>query len=65
MQAINNTMEALGEYVGLFLQNRTLQEYLLNYHVIADRVIKAEELGNTVNVSNTMANETVVFVRRK
>lgn len=58
-------MEAFGQYVGLFLQNRTMQEQLLNYHVIPEQKLKADELGTNVTTINSRANETLLFLRHK
>lgn len=65
LQAINYTMDALGQYVGLFLQNRTMQEQLLNYHVIPGQKLKASQLGTNVAIVNTRANETLLFAQHK
>ena len=65
LQAITRTMDSLGQYVGLFIQNKTLQEQLLNYHVIPNRKITAQQLGSSVLEADTRANETVAFVQHK
>eukprot|EP00878_Enallax_costatus_P002405 GHUV01002581.1.p1 GENE.GHUV01002581.1~~GHUV01002581.1.p1 ORF type:complete len:276 (+),score=75.39 GHUV01002581.1:202-1029(+) len=62
-KAITTTMDSLGQYVGLFIQNKTLQEQLLNYHVVPNRKITAQQLGSSVLEADTRANETVAFVQ--
>eukprot|EP00775_Hariotina_reticulata_P013168 gene13168-13298_t len=63
--AITKTMKYLGANVGLFLQNKTMQEQVFNYHVIPGKRLMADDLAEqTVTAANTKANETLWFVKR-
>lgn len=62
-QAIATAMNALGEYVGLVLQNQTLQQKILNYHVIPGQKIKAQDLGTKIKTINTREGEPLNFIQ--
>jgi uncharacterized surface protein with fasciclin (FAS1) repeats len=64
-QAIANTMKYLGRNLGLFLQNKTMQEQVFNYHVIPDKMLLAEDLADQeITALNTKADEPLWIVKR-
>jgi hypothetical protein len=63
--AIANTMKYLGRNLGLFLQNKTMQEQVFNYHVIPDKMLLAEDLADQeITALNTKADEPLWIVKR-
>jgi hypothetical protein len=53
---------------GLFLQNQTMQEQVLNHHVIPGRILKAADFGGEGGkpvAYNTRANQTVWLLQHK
>ncbi|KAF6249542.1 hypothetical protein COO60DRAFT_1580598 [Scenedesmus sp. NREL 46B-D3] len=65
-KAIERTMAGLGSYVGLFMQNQTMQEQVLNHHVIPGRRILAADFGNGSQpvAYKTRANQTVWLLQQ-
>jgi uncharacterized surface protein with fasciclin (FAS1) repeats len=57
-QAMANSVNSLGPYVGLAAQNATLTAATYNYHVIPGVALTAAQLTQ-LNQSNTRANETL------
>lgn len=58
-------MKYMGRNLGLFLQNKTMQEQVFNYHVVPDKMLLAEDLADQeVTALNTKANETLWIVKR-
>ncbi|WIA19159.1 hypothetical protein OEZ85_003805 [Tetradesmus obliquus] len=64
--AIQKTMTGLGSYVGLFLQNQTMQELVLNHHVIPGSIVKAAGFGDGSKAVpyTTRANQTIWLLQR-
>lgn len=57
-------MAALGQYSGLVLQNQSLITSILNYHIIPDRLLKAEDVGTQITAVKTRQGEPMYFVQR-
>jgi hypothetical protein len=58
-------MRSLGRYMGLFLQNKTMQSEVFNYHVIEQQRYPLQRLlKSNVTATLTRANQTLWFVRR-
>uniref|UniRef100_A0A383WMV6 FAS1 domain-containing protein n=1 Tax=Tetradesmus obliquus TaxID=3088 RepID=A0A383WMV6_TETOB len=64
--AIQKTMTGLGSYVGLFLQNQTMQKLVLNHHVIPGSIVKAAGFGDGSKAVpyTTRANQTIWLLQR-